>query len=708
MRGKKPKRSTTPPSEDEGDDNFVADPDQIFDDLPQPFRLVDKTLRQVFDDAWEIIEGIEERKALKRSKAVLPLFELGKQLSEYNKSTCVCTVTDGGYLFLSYSNGLAVVDSLLGTTVACFEDPGNSIVQISACCLQEGYYLISTLDSVGFAKLFCFTGDKVLLVRTFNEQEGTNKQAVATIVDISQDGGYVGVGWKVPMKESWLEIYKVPKDTWVKEMEAAVAAVARSRKPTMVESSAPDLEDSAAADLLVKSSEEPDAVNRDSPPGSRPGSAQGGQNQPGLSVVSFTKPTAVLRVRPPAPVGPCAATNCSAALKATDADGNVIGSGSSHVLMSQYFDSCEKAFHQIHKDELQYLNKDDQDLASFPGIHFLTPGRLIPSGLESAPSKVNSLSVWWSGGTQLFIYSLVKTAKDLEHKPDIVWPHSEQIIISAVSECGSFMAMGLKTGTVVVWDVYRGTLLRVCPITDKGKIFVLCFLSSAVVPIMTEDDNAATSTASSYANLVVSCDDGTFCLLQCGVAHSPPEKPLVDRSAIDTEVVTEVVTMSQTPQVITAVTKSGRITLYDVSSCTAICHVGLPVSFQLSSQLPCICADGKVLMLIGAQTDEENHDALDLETSVPFSYPLQHFPTLQKYWKESVATDASSYKLTNTIDARLHSLIQDRLVSQESRQMRLQQRWTQYQTELKNIHNNNMRRNHSTWLTAKSSVFTTW
>lgn len=41
------------------------------------------------------------------------------------------------------------------------------------------------------------------------------------------------------MKESWLEIYKVPKDTWVKEMEAAVAAVARSRKPTMVESSAP-------------------------------------------------------------------------------------------------------------------------------------------------------------------------------------------------------------------------------------------------------------------------------------------------------------------------------------------------------------------------------------------------------------------------------------------------------------------------------------
>lgn len=99
-----------------------------------------------------------------------------------------------------------------------------------------------------------------------------------------------------------------------------------------------------------------------SPPGSRPGSAQGGQTQPGLSAVSFTKPTAVLRVRPPAPVGPCAATNCSVALKATDSEGNVIGSGSSHVLMSQFFDSCDKAFNHLHKDELQYLNTDEDGL----------------------------------------------------------------------------------------------------------------------------------------------------------------------------------------------------------------------------------------------------------------------------------------------------------------------------------------------------------
>ena len=155
MRGKKPKRPTTPPSEDEGEDNFVADPDQIFDDLPQPFRLVDKAVRTIFDDAWEIIEGIEERKALRRSKVVLPLFDLGKQLSEYNRASCVCSVSHhGSYLFLSCGTGLTVVDGLLETSVACLEDAGNDIVQLSACCFQEGYYLISALDIAGKCNIF--------------------------------------------------------------------------------------------------------------------------------------------------------------------------------------------------------------------------------------------------------------------------------------------------------------------------------------------------------------------------------------------------------------------------------------------------------------------------------------------------------------------------------------------------------------------------
>lgn len=41
------------------------------------------------------------------------------------------------------------------------------------------------------------------------------------------------------MKESWVEIYKIPRETWIKELETAMAAAVRSRKPTLAESSAP-------------------------------------------------------------------------------------------------------------------------------------------------------------------------------------------------------------------------------------------------------------------------------------------------------------------------------------------------------------------------------------------------------------------------------------------------------------------------------------
>lgn len=43
----------------------------------------------------------------------------------------------------------------------------------------------------------------------------------------------------VPMKESWVEIYKIPRETWIKELETAMAVAVRSRKPTLAESSAP-------------------------------------------------------------------------------------------------------------------------------------------------------------------------------------------------------------------------------------------------------------------------------------------------------------------------------------------------------------------------------------------------------------------------------------------------------------------------------------
>lgn len=53
--------------EDEEKDFFLQDPDQIFDSLPQPFRMINKLVTLVFERALEIIE---EREALREAKTL--------------------------------------------------------------------------------------------------------------------------------------------------------------------------------------------------------------------------------------------------------------------------------------------------------------------------------------------------------------------------------------------------------------------------------------------------------------------------------------------------------------------------------------------------------------------------------------------------------------------------------------------------------------
>lgn len=65
----------TPPSlqniSDEDDDDYITDPDQMRDELPQPYRLIDKILTKFLDDTWEIIQGNEEAR-LEESNRVRP------------------------------------------------------------------------------------------------------------------------------------------------------------------------------------------------------------------------------------------------------------------------------------------------------------------------------------------------------------------------------------------------------------------------------------------------------------------------------------------------------------------------------------------------------------------------------------------------------------------------------------------------------------
>ena len=76
--------SYTPPSLDklpqEQEDDFVNDPELIRDDLPQPYRMIDKTVRNLIDDTWEIIAQREEARLEEARKVRPPEYQFSQKL----------------------------------------------------------------------------------------------------------------------------------------------------------------------------------------------------------------------------------------------------------------------------------------------------------------------------------------------------------------------------------------------------------------------------------------------------------------------------------------------------------------------------------------------------------------------------------------------------------------------------------------------------
>jgi len=64
----------------EMEDDFLTDPELLRDNLPQPYRMIDKTLSCLLDDTWEIIAKLEEDKLAEANRVRPPMYEPSVQL----------------------------------------------------------------------------------------------------------------------------------------------------------------------------------------------------------------------------------------------------------------------------------------------------------------------------------------------------------------------------------------------------------------------------------------------------------------------------------------------------------------------------------------------------------------------------------------------------------------------------------------------------
>jgi hypothetical protein len=74
------------------------------------------------------------------------------------------------------------------------------------------------------------------------------------------------------------------------------------------------------------------------------------------------------------------------------------------------------------------------------------------------------IAVWWEGSLSVACYQLQElTGKSTVINPSRLLPQASPIICSCASDDGDLLALGLQSGTVVVWDVGIGeSPLRGC------------------------------------------------------------------------------------------------------------------------------------------------------------------------------------------------------------------------------------------------------
>ncbi|CAB4028263.1 Hypothetical predicted protein [Paramuricea clavata] len=201
------------------DASFVLDPAKLFDELPQPFRLIDKTVNFIFDKAWEAIKELELRANELGLGGKLPVFDCAEEMQDFCQATLMCTSLDGKFVFLVAKNGIIyALDAETSCAVAYNDElQGIKVETLSAGHLDENKHLVCVLMENGTAATFALSGSNLHLVRVFNEDFGV-KGSVTNYIDVSFDGNYLAVGWRIPLKSSWLEIYKIPKEFWCNEI----------------------------------------------------------------------------------------------------------------------------------------------------------------------------------------------------------------------------------------------------------------------------------------------------------------------------------------------------------------------------------------------------------------------------------------------------------------------------------------------------------
>ncbi|XP_067411794.1 WD repeat-containing protein 93 [Emydura macquarii macquarii] len=544
--------------EDEEKDFFLQDPDQIFDSLPQPFRMINKLVTLVFERALEIIE---EREALREAKTLKVQPTLNLPTAEFQVAgRANCLAASGHHVFVGLSTGLSVFNMPNRKRVCAWESAKLEICALRVTNLSNETHLLVTVDEMGLARLFCFYKDSLLLIKVLNEVEEISKRNTCVEAELSQGGDYAGILLQ-GNTEAWLEIYRLPKDSWLKETDHAQAAAAagvssfRERRFSQASTKSLELPGEGSAET-----ESPMSANR--------------------VETKLSLPVLLLKVRSPKPLTGSTFKTPLEALMKTD-DGSVIGVGQNHLIKDYQWEQQDAIFRSTFLKPLERESEPEskEEKPSHAVFHFLLPGRILQMGPEiKAQADVPiGISVHWNGSHNLCLYLLTRPSKEkteAELKPDAVWPCAAPITCSAVTSCSSYLALACEDGTITVWDKCLGFPLAVTALPEGCLIRSIHFLRSSAAP--------RDQLPSPKVQLLVLCTDGSLHLVTVSGARESRTVLLTDRSEDPEQTISAVAPIPAFPGAVLVFSWDGTVCLTDTATPQTVCHFVTPPSHSVA------------------------------------------------------------------------------------------------------------------------------
>ncbi|XP_065544403.1 WD repeat-containing protein 93 [Lathamus discolor] len=620
-----------PPSEkdwlkDDEEDFFLQDPERERDALPQPVRMVTKLVMLVFDDAMEIIERREKLREAEKLK-VKPT-ECFATAEFQVTGTATCLAVSGKYIFVGSFVGLAAFKVSDYTEVCAWDAVNTEICVIHALDLGNEVHILFAVDEMGLVCLFCFHKESFLLIKILNEVEDISKRSTCAEVVLSPRGDYAGVLLQDSTK-AWLEIYRLPKDSWLKEMEespgAALGLTSGERRSSQASVKSLELHKDGSAWM-----ESPAAANKVD--------------------LKLSLPVLLLTVKPPKPITGSSFKTPLDALKKVD-DDSVLGLGYNHLIKDSQWKQQEAIFRSTYREYLEVEDDSEsrEEMPRHATFHFLLPSQILQvrPGMKVQPDVPAGISVHWDGSHNICFYLLnhsLKEKGDSDPNPDVVWPCAAPIVCSAVSSCSRYLALACEDAAITVWDKQLGYPLSVTAIPEGRLIRSIHFLRSSAVA--SDETCPGTDPACSIVQLLVLCTDSALYLVKAPRAEKSSIMLLANRPQDPNLAVSAVVPVLAFPSAVLVFSWDGKVSLMNTDTSQIVYCFIIPPSHSVASPWqPVFAVDSVNWCLLVRGDKQQQPDALASRSTI-FLFDFNSYPLKEAFPQEPDLPLKSSQNLT--------------------------------------------------------------